>query len=296
MQSTGDTSGLSFSMYIIFVSGVFLWMAYGVCKGASSLVLANLITFILAGYILVAIIRNEFFAAAEDLDAIDAAEAAVEGTITEDSKVGTMLVDAPGSLVAVCAAGPGARSRTGAGGIRDVLLADGTSRRRASDGGGSGDDDDQHAQASERDALQKLSRHSAACAHEPCRRRRHPLRPPPALFGHLSASPWTRPRSTARPTSTPRRPRPRRRRRRPPRRRLPRPAERELRTARPLASRLASAAALAYGTQQCVARPARRDAAPYPRRRRAVPLQRASPWPSARPCGLARRPPAHPVE
>ena len=48
---TGDTSGLSLSMYSIFVFGVFLWMVYGVCKRAGSLVLANLITFVLAGYI-----------------------------------------------------------------------------------------------------------------------------------------------------------------------------------------------------------------------------------------------------
>ena len=58
---TGDTSGLSLPMYSIFVFGVFLWMAYGVCKRAGSLVVANLITFVLAGYILCAILDRVVF-------------------------------------------------------------------------------------------------------------------------------------------------------------------------------------------------------------------------------------------
>ena len=125
---TGDTEGLSLSMYCIFVSGVFLWMAYGVCKGAASLVLANLITFVLAGYILAAIIRNEFFTADEAMDAIDIAEAVVEDpTLANDPTIKKELVDALGSLVAVCAAGPvrtftHPRVHTG---MRDVLLQPG---------------------------------------------------------------------------------------------------------------------------------------------------------------------------
>jgi MtN3 and saliva related transmembrane protein len=55
---SGDTSGLSLPMYIIFVTGVSMWIFYGVLKKAASLVLANMVTFVLSGYILTAIIIN----------------------------------------------------------------------------------------------------------------------------------------------------------------------------------------------------------------------------------------------
>ena len=70
---TGDTSGLSLPMYSIFVLGVFLWIAYGVCKRAGSLVMANLVTFTLAGYILFAILDSVVLHPenyAEDVDEI----------------------------------------------------------------------------------------------------------------------------------------------------------------------------------------------------------------------------------
>ena len=49
IRRTGDTSGLSLTMYIVFVTGVALWIAYGVCKKSPSLVAANAITLFLAG-------------------------------------------------------------------------------------------------------------------------------------------------------------------------------------------------------------------------------------------------------
>ena len=65
IYQTGDTSGLSLSMYTIFVTGVFLWIVYGVCKKAGSLILANLVTFCLAGFILFKIVQHAFFDADE---------------------------------------------------------------------------------------------------------------------------------------------------------------------------------------------------------------------------------------
>lgn len=61
IYATGDTSGLSLPMYSIFVTGVGLWIVYGVCKKAGSLILANIVTFCLAGFILATIIHNDFW-------------------------------------------------------------------------------------------------------------------------------------------------------------------------------------------------------------------------------------------
>lgn len=47
--STGNVSGLSLGMYIVFVTGVALWIAYGVCKGALPLAYANVITIVFSG-------------------------------------------------------------------------------------------------------------------------------------------------------------------------------------------------------------------------------------------------------
>lgn len=75
---TGDTSGLSLSMYIIFVFGVFTWMVYGVCKRASSLVMANMVTFLLAGFILLKIVQNLYFPDESGDDDIDRVELQTE--------------------------------------------------------------------------------------------------------------------------------------------------------------------------------------------------------------------------
>lgn len=55
---TGDTKGISLMMYTCFVLGVFLWMIFGIMLEKMVLVIANLITFILAGTVLVIKIRN----------------------------------------------------------------------------------------------------------------------------------------------------------------------------------------------------------------------------------------------
>lgn len=58
---TGDTDGLSLPMYCIFVTGVVMWIVYGVCKKAGAMIGANVVTFVLAGYILYRILDNEIF-------------------------------------------------------------------------------------------------------------------------------------------------------------------------------------------------------------------------------------------
>lgn len=49
---TRDVRGISLGMYLIFVTGVSLWLAYGVLTGAWPIVIANAITLALAGVIL----------------------------------------------------------------------------------------------------------------------------------------------------------------------------------------------------------------------------------------------------
>ncbi len=53
-----DTKGISLLMYVCFVSGVFLWMVFGLLLEKMVLVIANFITFILAGAVLVIKLRN----------------------------------------------------------------------------------------------------------------------------------------------------------------------------------------------------------------------------------------------
>lgn len=55
---TKDTSSISLGMYVTFVFGVFCWLAYGVMKNDIPLLLANLVTFILAGMILILKVRS----------------------------------------------------------------------------------------------------------------------------------------------------------------------------------------------------------------------------------------------
>jgi MtN3 and saliva related transmembrane protein len=54
---TKDTSSISLVMYIMMISGVFLWMTHGLIIGDWPLIIANLITFVLAGSVLVLKIR-----------------------------------------------------------------------------------------------------------------------------------------------------------------------------------------------------------------------------------------------
>jgi MtN3 and saliva related transmembrane protein len=50
--SSRDLSGISLSMYALFTLGVFLWLVYGLVLGDLAIVLANGITFVLAGIVL----------------------------------------------------------------------------------------------------------------------------------------------------------------------------------------------------------------------------------------------------
>ena len=58
---SGDTKALSVLMYSFFTLGVFLWMVYGFILGDNAIIIANLITGILAAVILYNKIRNHFF-------------------------------------------------------------------------------------------------------------------------------------------------------------------------------------------------------------------------------------------
>jgi len=49
---TKNTSGISFSMYLMFTIGVFLWLVYGIATKQASIYLANGITLIFALIIL----------------------------------------------------------------------------------------------------------------------------------------------------------------------------------------------------------------------------------------------------
>jgi MtN3 and saliva related transmembrane protein len=49
---TQNTSGISLGMYVMFVTGVFLWMVYGFWKGDMAVALANAITLVFASVIL----------------------------------------------------------------------------------------------------------------------------------------------------------------------------------------------------------------------------------------------------
>ncbi len=50
---TKDTSGISLSMYALFTAGTLLWLIYGLMSGSLPVTIANAITFIFAGIILV---------------------------------------------------------------------------------------------------------------------------------------------------------------------------------------------------------------------------------------------------
>lgn len=50
---TRSTKDISMGMYVIFITGVTLWTVYGVIIGATSIVVANIVTLMLATSILV---------------------------------------------------------------------------------------------------------------------------------------------------------------------------------------------------------------------------------------------------
>ncbi|WP_091356751.1 SemiSWEET transporter [Amphritea atlantica] len=50
---TGNVEGISLMMYSVFTVGVALWLAYGVVLGDLPVILANLVTLVLASMVLV---------------------------------------------------------------------------------------------------------------------------------------------------------------------------------------------------------------------------------------------------
>ncbi|MBV9346076.1 MAG: SemiSWEET transporter [Gammaproteobacteria bacterium] len=55
---TRDTRGISFWMYCSFTAGVLLWFVYGLAARSWPIVLANLVTFLLAATILLLKVRH----------------------------------------------------------------------------------------------------------------------------------------------------------------------------------------------------------------------------------------------
>lgn len=55
---TQDTTGISLIMYLMFIAGVILWLIYGILLENKIIILANLITLILAGIVLLIKIKN----------------------------------------------------------------------------------------------------------------------------------------------------------------------------------------------------------------------------------------------
>lgn len=54
---TRNTAGISLAMYVIFTTGVALWLAYGIFLGSWPMILANTVTFLLAASILALKVR-----------------------------------------------------------------------------------------------------------------------------------------------------------------------------------------------------------------------------------------------
>ena len=55
---TGKTDGISLVMYIMFTTGVAGWLVYGILTGSLPIIVANLVTLLLASVILCLKVRN----------------------------------------------------------------------------------------------------------------------------------------------------------------------------------------------------------------------------------------------
>ncbi len=55
---TGDTAAISLWMYALFVAGLACWEAYGLMIGSRPVIIANLVTIVLASIILVQKVRH----------------------------------------------------------------------------------------------------------------------------------------------------------------------------------------------------------------------------------------------
>ena len=58
VYKTGDTKAISLKMYLLFSTGVFFWLIYGILIGELPIIAANFITLILALFILIKKIRS----------------------------------------------------------------------------------------------------------------------------------------------------------------------------------------------------------------------------------------------
>ena len=55
---TRDTSGISFWMYLMFVTGVVFWLVYGILLENKTIIIANIVTLILASSVLAIKVHN----------------------------------------------------------------------------------------------------------------------------------------------------------------------------------------------------------------------------------------------
>lgn len=60
---TNDTAAISLAMYTLFVTGVTLWLVYGLLIGNRPMILGNAVTLILAATIFIQKIRHVFVTA-----------------------------------------------------------------------------------------------------------------------------------------------------------------------------------------------------------------------------------------
>lgn len=59
IYKTNHTDDLSLATFLMFTTGVFCWLVYGLYLTSYPMIFANTITFILALYILVKIVKNQ---------------------------------------------------------------------------------------------------------------------------------------------------------------------------------------------------------------------------------------------
>lgn len=61
VMRTRDTQAISLSMYVTFTFGVAMWLAYGVVLHSLPMIIANIVTLLLALTVLVFKLRDTFF-------------------------------------------------------------------------------------------------------------------------------------------------------------------------------------------------------------------------------------------
>lgn len=55
-----DTSAISLPMYVVFTTGIFFWLVYGIFLHSAPILIANIVTFVLASAVLVLKITLEW--------------------------------------------------------------------------------------------------------------------------------------------------------------------------------------------------------------------------------------------